>query len=261
MISLSNIFNQTEQIPTKTIKVKTVDHLIKQKPKDVQNADHEQFKRKKNSLHEQIEHLIEEIDHLEQRKQQLIQKTKREVDDLKEAWQQERETYVQEAQAEGFSQGFSEGKKESLTQFKHLIEEANSLIKLAKEDYETTIKESEPSIIKLAVKVAEKIIHKQLNIDEDIMTRIATDVIKDLTDQKEIDLFVSTRDYEHLLHQKKDLENLLQKTSKLSIYVDAELEPGMCTIEYPSGKTDASIQTQLQLIEDELLNIVMEQNK
>lgn len=258
MTSLSNIFKQDEKLDIKTIKLKSIDQFIKQKPKKNDKNGTEQLTLQTSSLTEQIGHLTDEIAQLEAKKQKIIQETEAEINALKAAWEEEKQIYINEAQNEGFQAGFQKGEQAILTEYAHLIDEANETIRLAKIDYEVTIKESEPMIIKLATQMAEKIVHKQLEIDENVIKRIAYDVIKDLTEQEEIKIIVSPKDYEHLLHQKKDFENMLQKTSKLSIYVNDELKGGMCKIEYPSGKTDASIQTQLQLIENELLNIVME---
>lgn len=261
MISLSDLFKEAKPLPTKTIKVKTIESLIKQKPKTTTLSDEEQLIRKKASIRKEIKRLESELNQLEERKEQLIDETEQEIKSMKAHWEKERGVYIKEAHEEGFTKGYSEGKAESFAQFKHLIDEANKIIKNAQDDYKSTVKESEPTMITLAVEIAEKIIHEQLEIDQAIIKRIATDVIKDLTDQQEINIFVSPQDYEYLLHQKKDLEQMLSTMSRLAIYVDSDLECGMCIIEYPSGKTDASIQTQLQLIEDELLNIVMEQSK
>ncbi|HLS20415.1 MAG TPA: flagellar assembly protein FliH [Bacillota bacterium] len=258
---MSKVLKRDEQVATKTIKVKSIDQFIKRKPKENEKNATKQLKSQTTSLNEQIANLTNEVAQLEANKQKLIQETEAEISSLKEAWAEEKQIYIDEAQKEGYEAGFIKGEQASLTEYAHLIDEANQTIQLAQEDYEITIKESEPIIIKLAVQIAEKIIHKQLDIDEDVVKRIVSDVINDLTEQEEIKIIVSPKDYEHLLHQKKDFENILQKSSKLSIYVNDELECGMCKIEYPSGKTDASIQTQLQLIEDELLNIVMEKNE
>jgi len=258
--SLSKLFERTDQA-TKVIKVKSIDQFVNDDVTERQIDHTEQLTTEKKSLREQVNDLKKEVATLEAKKQQHIQETEAEINALREAWATEKQTYIDQANEKGYQAGFAEGEKASLQKYTELIEEANQTVQLAQDDYQDIIKSSEPMMIKLAVHMAEKIIHHQLSIDEDSLHRIVVDVLQDLSEQAEVKIFASPKDYEHLLRQKKDFENLLSTSSKLAIYVNEDLEPGMCKIEYPSGKTDASIQTQLTMLESELLKTVMEKDE
>jgi len=261
MISLSKLMKENHRPLTKTIAVKSLDQLVSKNPKNPNIQTSEKMNQKKDYLIEQINSLENELKDLHNKKQAMIEKTEKEITKQRNAWEEERQSYVDAANKEGYETGFTTGEADSLAKYKQLIDQANDIIRSANEDYMKTIKQSDQTIIELAIYVAEKIIHQQLTINHQIITQIVQDAIEDLADQQEIKVFVSSKDYEHLLRQKKDLENIVDPSSKLFIMIDEQLDQGMCLIEYPTGKTDASITTQLELIENELLNISLEQNE
>ncbi|MEN2766450.1 flagellar assembly protein FliH [Ornithinibacillus xuwenensis] len=200
----------------------------------------------------------EELFKLEEQKKLLHSQTENQIQKLRDDWEQEKLELAEQAKEQGYEEGFNQGKEDSISQYQHLIEEANSITISARKDYEATVEKNEETILNLAIQVAEKIIKKKLAEDPESFLPIVKEAINDIKDQRVLSIYLSPKNYAFVLAQKSELERILDKKTELSIYVNESLEQGSCVIEHPFGKVDASVDTQLSQIQQVLHEIVME---
>lgn len=244
-------------MPVKVIQIKSID-VLKNDEKKLETSH--QAKDAHLHMKQKIQHAQEELQQLQVKKEQLLEQTNAEIREQKKLWEEEKQTYIEQAQQEGYEDGFSQGKEESIKQYDHLIQKVNEIVELATKDYHKTIKQSDQTIIDLAIHTAEKVIHQHLQDQPETFTQIVQDAIDDLTDQAHIHIFIHASHYDHLIQQKDELKQLIGNDTKLSIYVDSTATQDSCIIEYPAGKIDASIDTQLTEIRSVLLKIATEKN-
>ncbi len=207
---------------------------------------------------QRIQEAKNELNAIQKQKEQLILDTENQIEQAKKDWLEERNLLVEQAKEEGFQAGFEQGKLESEQQFKHLIDQANSIIIASKKDYQVTVEKSEETILSLAVQVAEKIMKQVLENEPESFLAIVKEAITSIKDQRELSIYLHPDNYEYVLTQKNELERVIDTKSELSLYINESLEVGSCVIEYPFGKIDASIDTQLHQIKQVLHEIVME---
>jgi flagellar assembly protein FliH len=200
----------------------------------------------------------EELESIKKQQEMLFAETEKQINQEKAQWVQERVKLIEQARDEGFQAGFEEGKIESVNQFQNLIEQANSIIKASKIDYQSTVDKSEETILLLAIQVAEKIMKQKLLDQPESFVPIVKDAIQSIKDQRELSIYLHPNNYEYVVTQKSELERVLDSKAVLSIFVNDSLEEGSCIIEHPFGKIDASIDTQLSQIQQVLNEIVME---
>src|SRR5699024_3137602 len=157
-----------------------------------------------------------------------------------------------EAHREGYEAGFTEGKNESLLQFEKLIDHGNEVVQLAEKDYQQILDKNEDTIIDLAIQTAEKILQLKIADEPKIFSNIVIGAIKE---QSMITIQLSSANYEEVLQQKEELQQLLQADTKLTLQVKSELQENECVIEHPFGKVDASIKVQLNEIHSTLMEL------
>ncbi|WP_231514817.1 flagellar assembly protein FliH [Oceanobacillus salinisoli] len=218
---------------------------------------------KEVELHELQQKVQETAQHLEILKKQqteLLTSTKTEIEREKDNWVREKAEWIEQAKEEGYSAGFTTGKEESFDQYKGLIEQANSIIQRANQDYHATLEKSDETILNLAIYTAEKILTQKLADEPKLFLSIVHAAIKELQDQSIITIYLHPANFEFVVEQKEELTRSLGDEMKLSIYIKDDLDENACLIEHPFGQIDASIDTQLKQIH-EILQDVAQENK
>ncbi|MFY4773885.1 flagellar assembly protein FliH [Metabacillus sp. RGM 3146] len=175
-----------------------------------------------------------------------------------ENWLNEMQALSEQAFQEGYAEGMEQGRREGLLQYHSQLEEARQTTALSKLDYLEKIDSSQGLIVDLAVKLAEKIISQELASNKESFTVLVKQLIKEVKEYKEIKLFVHPEQLSMLLQQKDELKQLLTSNSDLYIYADEELISGGCFVETSFGRIDASIDTQLQQLKKQLIEMLGE---
>ncbi|GGA63105.1 flagellar assembly protein FliH [Ornithinibacillus halotolerans] len=206
----------------------------------------------------QVEEAKKNLEALRMEKEKLLKETNEEIEQKRSMWETEKEELIKIAKEEGFYAGFSQGEKESKEQYQSLIDEANAIVLSAKRDYQQTVEKSEEAILQLAISVAEKIMKQELSNQPEAFLPIVKAAIAELKDQNELIVYVHPDNFEELIANKLDLEKVVNQKATLSIYMNENMQVGSCVIEHPFGKIDASIQTQLNKIQEVLHEIVQE---
>lgn len=152
------------------------------------------------------------------------------------------EDYRQMGYEAGYQEGFEAGK----AQLTETILELNR----ATED---KFKQFEPELVRLAVKIAEKIIGHQAAINPDLVVQIVGKALGSVRHQREIYLRVNAEDYETLAANKPVLLDRLSRAQDIDIRPDPNIPRGGCRIESEIGTVEASVDKQLAAIERVLL--------
>ena len=152
----------------------------------------------------------------------------------------------------GFEKGYDEGKSVSDL----LIQDSLKI----KDDYINTrndlLKELEDDIIQLVISIYEKILDKEIVEDDDTITSLVLNGIKNLDPTDKLTIIVSKDDF-NTLEKSKDL--ILANASlinELDMKYDINLDKGDCILETAKGSIDISIKDQLEEVK-ELLNTIL----
>lgn len=148
--------------------------------------------------------------------------------------------------ASGYEKGVNDGEKESALKIKRL----DGIIKELEGFKTKRLTELLPQIIDLSMEIARKIIHKEIELDKNIVMYIARDAIKKVEESEEsIVIKVNPLDYEVIIANM----NLLKEQSGLkNIAVEPQttIPPGGCYIETRTGEVDARIEEQIKEVYD-----------
>ena len=111
---------------------------------------------------------------------------------------------------------------------------------------------TEEDLVKLAIAVARRIVHRELTIDPGALAGLVR-VAFDKLDQREIQ---QIRTDPSCVEVMKRVVGELGVSSQIRVITDANLRMGSLIIEFPKGELDASVETQLSEIERGFVDIV-----
>ncbi len=156
--------------------------------------------------------------------------------------QEEANVIKESASRDGFEYGLNVSKSE-LTNLNNAILE----LVTAKEKL---MEKSAPDIAFLAVKAAEKIIKKQLEIDDTIVLGVIAEVIKSVgKDTTSIIIKVNPADAQIAEDNIPEFYPYGDKDTKITIIKDEEVDWGSCIVETKNGIVDANFSTQLNILQ------------
>ena len=157
--------------------------------------------------------------------------------------QQEAIMIKEQASKEGYEKGLVEAHS-SVKTLKNAIEEFFSY----KDKVYQKVSED---ILDISLKVAEKIIKREVQSDRTVLDSIVNDALKSLAkDENKIILKVNPTDVEYTKDIVPNLLSSGQFEAKIYVSGDKDVEEGSAVIETSNGIIDANIKTQLELIKE-----------
>jgi flagellar assembly protein FliH len=238
MILLSNVikapFTKTNHSQKKIIELK---HYFWQQA-DAQNSANALEQVDPQAL---LEQAMREAERLKQEAEQYCHSLKQRILQEQESWQAEKQQLI------------ATGKEEALAHYQEFIHEAKHLVETAHRQFYEQIESSQETILHIGLKVAERILGKKLEENDDYFVSLVQRAMKEVREQSEVKLYVHPAYYEAVTQQKDELKAVFSQPVDLFIYPDEQMPEGGCMIETPFGRIDASVDTQLQQLKGKLL--------
>jgi len=151
-----------------------------------------------------------------------------------------------EGHTQGLTKGLAEGKDEVSVSLKRLGEIIVSLDQFR----ENKLTELFPKIIELSLEIAKKIVHKEIDLDRNLIVSVARDAIRKVGEKEEtVVIKVNQLDYEVMISY-IDLIKEQSGLKNISVEPSAAISPGGCYIETPTGEVDARLEEQMKEVED-----------
>lgn len=110
----------------------------------------------------------------------------------------------------------------------------------------------EEEVLKLSVKLAEKIIGRAVEQDESIRAEIVFSAVRQARQQEMLTVRVNANDLP-LLERMRERIDAFGRTRYVDFVADQAVARGGCIIESASGTIDARVETQLRVLENALL--------
>ncbi|MBS4189229.1 flagellar assembly protein FliH [Bacillus sp. FJAT-49705] len=257
MILLSRLIKWTPnisdpvQVEKRVISIKILEQF-KQEPDDEATVPLILEEHTKNIL-EQAQHEAEAI----LNKARLgADEVRQQLDEKRQSFEIEMAALTEQAKASGFASGLEEGRKEGYSECSQLIQSAKAVIDSAKKDYLSHVESSEKAILEIGLKVAQKILGKTIDDNEEEFLFIVKRALKEARENQEIQLHVHPNHYEFLLLNKEELIMLFPREVDMFIYPDDDLTESSCIIESANGRIDASIDSQLEEVKRKLIEML-----
>lgn len=132
--------------------------------------------------------------------------------------------------------------------------ELHDLIAEFREQRKKLLEDSRDDILKLAVKIAGKILGREVEQSEDALTDIVLRAMRGIGTEKRIEVRVSPDDLKAIRKNRKKLLDEVGPNKEIELREDPTVTPGGCIVESDLGIIDARLETQLRVLERALLN-------
>ncbi|MBI59758.1 hypothetical protein CL657_00905 [bacterium] len=158
-----------------------------------------------------------------------------------ESIQKELRTLKETAHQEGYQEGYQEGRsifKESSDSFLEALKDLNANKKedlLKKRDF----------TISLALLIAEKIMAKQIQENNDVFNNLFLEALDKVTEKDSICITINPEDKPLLTSLMHQLEDKFKSFNNLEINTDRDVKRGGCTIDTNLGYIDATVSSKL----------------
>lgn len=160
-----------------------------------------------------------------------------------------------------FQAGFDEGRRftekrfeDDLTSKQHEHEIAIDMLAVnVARGYERLQEEAEQNVVKLALAIAQRIVKRELAMDDEIIVRQIHEATRRVIGVERIKIRVNPKDEECVRQHRTKILATTDAVREVVIEEDETIERGGCIVESDAGNVDALIATQLERIEAAML--------
>ncbi len=156
---------------------------------------------------------------------------------------------------QGYKDGFEQGQSKGLTEYTTQIRELVAVINDVTQNKRLFLESSEPELLKLAVKIAEKIVQNQVQVDQNALIAIVDQAIRRITDKDKVIIKTCPEDADFVRQHREEILEKMPDIRTLEVHEDPRVEQGGCIIETRLGFIDSSISTKLASIEAALFKV------
>lgn len=159
------------------------------------------------------------------------------------------------ARQEGITQGFSQGKEESLDKYKKYIDAAGKLLAEINARKEAYYISNEEELRATVFEVAQKVVHAELKASPEVIENILADAAKNFRNSDYIKIILKEEDMtERFKTDEKLINKIIPFIPDIEIVFDNDTEDGTIVLDNGSEIVDASIPTQLDFLKEILNN-------
>ncbi len=130
--------------------------------------------------------------------------------------------------------------------------ELHSLLLEAHERRDTALAAAEEDLLRLSIKLAEKIIGREITRDDETIADIVSTALDEARQQEQLTVRVNPADI-RAVHAHRERLDAIGRARFLNIVADHRVSAGGCRIESEAGTIDAQLATQLRVLERALL--------
>jgi flagellar assembly protein FliH len=150
----------------------------------------------------------------------------------------------EEARLGGYAEGYEKGASEWA-----------EAVRTARQSVAAAVEAAKPQIVRMAVRIAEKVLRRKLEADPEALQPMVDEALRSLSAQNAARVVLRAHpDHRHVLEMRR--QHWLDRNpglASLQVVADEAFPRGGCRIESDFGMVDASIDTQLEVIERHLL--------
>ena len=107
--------------------------------------------------------------------------------------------------------------------------------------------QAEREVVRLALEVAKKIIHREIQVDKDIIQTLIRVALSHVSEKSAVTIHLNPIDYNYLLEQRAELSQ--SEGRDISLLADKSIERGGCLVQTECGEIDARIEEKFREVE------------
>jgi len=151
-----------------------------------------------------------------------------------------------EATERGYQDGFAKGEADANARVEAVVERLTAVLREIENFAGREAEKIAPELLLLSIDIAEKIIHKTLELDREIVLAVTKDALQKVADTyEEVVVRINPADYEILNERVRRLKEE-SGLKGITLEPNESISPGGCYIEASSGSVDARIEEQMK---------------
>lgn len=186
----------------------------------------------------------------------MLANAKRQAELLVREGEARREAIEKEAYEAGYRRGYAAALEQAQAEAERLRAEAAALLAEARRLREEIIAASEPEVVDLALAVAARVVHRQLQVEPETVVSVVRAALQRLCLRRQLVVFVNPHDLEIVRSHRESLQQEVGEEATLYFLADPAIAPGGCRVESEGGQVDTTIDGQLQRLRQALLELV-----
>ena len=160
---------------------------------------------------------------------------------------------------QAYQDGYNQGEQEGRGILEHQAEEFLAAMNRLTQEKGEIFVQARPDILKLSIKIAEKIIQKSISDQPDLFESIIDEAIAKVTDKDKVIIRVNPAQIDTVRKYKDRLLERINDIKSLEIQDDPKIESGGCLIETKLGYVDATLPIKLATLQNALLKTMEEE--
>ncbi|MBN1410825.1 MAG: flagellar assembly protein FliH [Spirochaetales bacterium] len=161
-----------------------------------------------------------------------------------------------EAFDRGFREGHEQGFKSGSDEVKRLVERLQLIITRAIERRNAIIEESETQLINLVLLIANKVIKVISENQKNVVINNVIQALRKLKGRGDVIIRVNLSDIELVSTSKQFLQEQVENVNNITVLEDSSVDKGGCIIETDFGQIDARISSQLNELEEKIMEMM-----
>jgi flagellar assembly protein FliH len=151
---------------------------------------------------------------------------------------------VEATKAQAHRDGFAEGTAAADREMSAMTETMRNLVDMARVERHKLMEDAEPELVRLAIGIAERVLHQQIALDRSVVIEMAKVAIARLVERESVTVRVNPGDLERMREHREaflssgDIKNF-------RVIEDQRVGRGGVVVETEGGTIDARIGTQL----------------
>ncbi len=194
------------------------------------------------------------IDEAERNAQALVDDAERRAANVLGEAGRRAQTLAEEARRAGHDEGYAGGVREVEATMAGMIATLGQIVEAVREERHALLVSAEPELVRLAVGIAERVLHQQIALDHGVVVEMARAAIARIVDRERITMRVNPADIEQMRAHRDELL-ALGDVKTLRVIEDQRVDRGGVILETDAGSVDAKISTQLTEVR-KILHIV-----
>lgn len=183
----------------------------------------------------------------------VLARARQEADVIIRTAHAEAEAIHDNACARGRREGLEAGVREAAQAADDLIRRLEADLTAVEADRDALADAIEPQALKLCMEAVEKIVRHEARTDTRVVLRVIRSCLRRVKDSSEVYLRVNPEEIAEVRAQRDELLGLAEGVRTINIVDDRRVSRGGCIVESPSGDFDARIETQLDRLDDKLM--------
>lgn len=185
----------------------------------------------------------------------IIEKAKQQAAQIIADAQKEQERLYSEAQKDGFEHGHEEGYAQGKDEGNRLVDRMHKILEAVMLRREEILQETESQIVELVILMARKVVKILSENQKNVVMANTLAALKKVKSRGNVILRVNLEDVKLTTSHISEFIQHVENVNGITVIEDSSVERGGCIVETDFGAIDARISSQLQELENKILEV------